>query len=656
MEYNNYYPPQQHPPPPIGGQPPPPPPPQHHQPQHGCPPVQVATPPNMMHGSRPVQNMRQVVTPIHQQQPPPPPQMQQQQPPPPNSQIINNHHMHPQQPQHPNYHQLPLHPPLPHPASPHTPQPLNHQTNLQPPPRPSTGPSPLHHSMQSPHSHMAPGPPPGAPGPPMIMQQQPVPQQLNQMGPSPMGMGMQQHPGPPPPPPSMMNQNFMGPNSMPPHPNPNYMPPQHHQPQHHQPPPPMGHQMSQPPPPPPPMHAMPPQGPPHGYPPPPVHHQPPPHQMAFERASPFFQNIPQTELRIIELNKRLQNRPRSRVPPTPLPSAESDQEFLWWQRLVSDFFDDDSTLTMRILTTDKPIEYTIGRTLIPRFFKSYFDSGVLDLSIKLRNTKEIVHNQMITLECDQTDITTKNIFKHPTSHMPMNVVVHSEGHLNLEFVGNTFSEPLLIKTWRFYLNQCHEYIDRSMTASGLPHGTLLDPVTKFGLTTTTTAYLKLCQILEPMQVLMFQHRQSRMSPNLCLQHLLHDKYKLKTVVVEDQRAPAKKRKKKAPAANTGGNRKTKANANNNMNSNNIAFNNMNNNIMSPPTGNLGGIPNLSLASQDVMVVGEPSMLGADFGDENERRITRLENNQFEASAGNNSNNMNNNMIQNQNQMFNSTLR
>ena len=36
--------------------------------------------------------------------------------------------------------------------------------------------------------------------------------------------------------------------------------------------------------------------------------------------------------------------------------------------------------------------------------------------------------------------------------------------------------------------------------------------------------------------------------------------------------------------------------------------------------------------QDVMVVGEPTLMGGEFGDEDERLITRLENSQFEGSG------------------------
>lgn len=38
-----------------------------------------------------------------------------------------------------------------------------------------------------------------------------------------------------------------------------------------------------------------------------------------------------------------------------------------------------------------------------------------------------------------------------------------------------------------------------------------------------------------------------------------------------------------------------------------------------------------LRFQDVMVVGEPSLMGGEFGDEDERLITRLENTQYDAA-------------------------
>lgn len=41
----------------------------------------------------------------------------------------------------------------------------------------------------------------------------------------------------------------------------------------------------------------------------------------------------------------------------------------------------------------------------------------------------------------------------------------------------------------------------------------------------------------------------------------------------------------------------------------------------------------SVPLQDVMVVGEPTLMGGEFGDEDERLITRLENTQYDATNG-----------------------
>jgi len=48
----------------------------------------------------------------------------------------------------------------------------------------------------------------------------------------------------------------------------------------------------------------------------------------------------------------------------------------------------------------------IGRTLIPRYFRSIFDGGVTDLSYNLKHPKESFHNTSITLDCDQCTMNT----------------------------------------------------------------------------------------------------------------------------------------------------------------------------------------------------------------------------------------------------------
>lgn len=361
------------------------------------------------------------------------------------------------------------------------------------------------------------------------------------------------------------------------------------------------------------------------------HHHHIQHQ-AIGRNSPYFPNILQTEIRIIELNRRLQARPISLQAPSPLPSNSYD-ESQWWERFASDFFEDDATLTIRI-QDDKPIDYTIGRTLIPRYFRTYFDGGITDLSINLCNPKEAcIPPNSITLDCDRAFIITNHIFRHPALMAPVpnqGVVVHTEGHLTLEFVNNF--DTLSIKSWRFQAKSCREYIDRVLTTMGLPTPFLAEPITRQGLTKSTINYLKMCMVMEPMQDLMFQNRQTKMDPRSCLRKLLFDRYKYRGA--EDNRVPTNKRRKRKPSAApaiTGAttNKKSKANINNTMGNNSS----LNNNIILSPSGG----PGFPLASESVMIVGEPSMMGGDFGDDNERMITRLENTQYDPTASTPSN-------------------
>lgn len=642
MEYN-YYPAQP-------GHPPPPPPPQamlNHQ--HDCSPMGAQMIPNgpqtMMHSSPaqpPPPNMRHTPGPSPMQHP-----ISQQQ------HMAPHPHMQPMPPQqqpspHLNYHQLPPHTPLSNSASPH---PSTTPIQQQQPSRPSTGASPMH--QQSP-VHMN--------GPSPKIHPSMTPQQMNQIPSGPMvhpsqtasgGGQYSPHPGgvmnnhhhhhhPNGPPPPQPSQNFINVPIPPHHPNSHYshQPPpsmNHHHHPHHQ-----GHPMGQ-------MHPHGPPGPPPLQPPPHHHHhhhhpggplQPPPPPGAYmppsmERGSPFYPHIPQTEYRIIELNKRLQQRPKPLGPSTPIPTPASVAEDGWWERFACEFFDDNATLTLQIPGDVKPIEYTIGRTLIPRYFRSCFDGGVIDLSIKLRNIIETPsHSGILMLECNQTDITTKHITAN------MHVVVHTGGSIKLEFVSNNFDNNLLIRSWRFYTRDCHEYVERSMT----PNEQLANPITRYGLTKSTVSYLKMCMIMEPMKELMCHHRLTKKDPRSCLKHLLQDKYKINSI--EDNRAqPNKRRKRKAPgttgvgAAGGGPNKRNKANSMNNNNpmgnNNNIA---MNNSMIQTQPSEMAGVPNLPLASQDVLQVSEPSMLGADFVDDNERRITRLENNQFDRSLLNGNNN------------------
>ena len=239
-----------------------------------------------------------------------------------------------------------------------------------PQPQPSQQPLSQGHSLPTPPAGLPPPPPPSSLGP-------------HQNGP-PMTMGPY-NPGGAPMPPHMMHH--------PPHPMHPGGPPG-------------------PPGPPPPNHMQGPPGPmgPHGGPGGPMfrRHGPPP---------PSFYDMRQPEFRIYEMNRRLQQR-----------GDESDN--LWWDAFANEFFEDDATLTITFCLEDGPKRYSeycslqshififcliilliftaIGRTLIPRYFRSIFEGGVTDMQIVMKFPKESLHSPTVTLDSEQTTIHTQH--------------------------------------------------------------------------------------------------------------------------------------------------------------------------------------------------------------------------------------------------------
>ncbi|KAF9419570.1 hypothetical protein HW555_003848, partial [Spodoptera exigua] len=108
------------------------------------------------------------------------------------------------------------------------------------------------------------------------------------------------------------------------------------------------------------------------------------------RHAPYFG---QPDYRVYELNKRLQQR-------------TEDSDNLWWDAFATEFFEDDATLTLTFCLEDGPKRYTIGRTLIPRYFRSIYEGGVSELYYTMRQPKESFHNTSITLDCDHCTMVT----------------------------------------------------------------------------------------------------------------------------------------------------------------------------------------------------------------------------------------------------------
>lgn len=308
----------------------------------------------------------------------------------------------------------------------------------------------------------------------------------------------------------------------------------------------------------------------------------------FRRHTPYFG---QPDYRLYELNKRLQQR-------------TEDSDNLWWDAFATEFFEDDATLTLTFCLEDGPKRYTIGRTLLPRYFRSIFEGGVTELYYAVKHPKESFHNTSITLDCDQCTMVTHH-------GKPMYTKVFTDGRLILEF---TFDDLMRIKSWHFAVRSHQELVPRNVIAMQQDPSlveTLSKNITRQGITSHTLNYLRLCVILEPMQELMSRHKAYALSPRDCLKTTLFQKWQRMVAPPETQRAPNKRRKRKGSQSGQ----------------------NANANSTSAGKKRSPG-PNFNLASQvsDVMVVGEPSLMGGEFGDEDERLITRLENSQYDTSA------------------------
>ncbi|XP_048584666.1 LIM domain-binding protein 2 isoform X4 [Nematostella vectensis] len=341
------------------------------------------------------------------------------------------------------------------------------------------------------------------------------------------------------------------------------------------------------------------------------------------RHTPYYTH---PDVRIYELNRRLQQR-----------TEESDN--LWWDSFVTEFFEEDATLTLNFCLEDGPKRYTIGRTLIPRYFRSIFEGGVTELYYHLLQPKESYHNTTITLDCENTTMITSHI-------KPVYTKVCTEGRLILEF---TFDDMMRIRNWHFTIMQHREMIPRNVVAMQDPG--MLEQVsknvTRQGMTNFTLNYLRqtqessyeekireLCVILEPMQELMSRHKTYNMNPRDCLKSTLFQRWQRMCAPPEygqemlwppnTPSAPGTPAPKETPRPRTRRKRKSSSTPNA---STPTSSGNSHSKKKSPTASNF------SLATQDVMVVGEPSLMGGEFGDEDERLITRLENTQFDSTNG-----------------------
>ncbi|XP_074615293.1 LIM domain-binding protein 2-like isoform X2 [Acropora palmata] len=364
------------------------------------------------------------------------------------------------------------------------------------------------------------------------------------------------------------------------------------------------------------------------------------------RHTPYYTH---PDVRIYELNRRLQHR-------------IEDADNVWWDAFAAEFFDDDATLTLSFCLEDGPKRYSIGRNLIPRYFRSIFEGGVKELYYHIVQPKETFHNSTstITLDCENTTMVTHH--KSPVLTKLKLIVcsglvlislrnqVCTEGRLLLEF---TLDDLMRIRNWHFAIRHYTEMVPRNVIV-GTQDPNFLEQlsknITRQGMTNVTLNYLRLCVILEPMQELMSRHKTYNLNPRECLKSTLFQRWQRMYAPPEYNQGdmvwppntpttpgspfpkllertltgqPASKKDTVRPARTR---RKRKA-ATANASTPNTGNNSTSNRKKSPSTSGF------AIATQDVMVVGEPSLMGGEFGDEDERLITRLENTQYDTSNG-----------------------
>lgn len=351
------------------------------------------------------------------------------------------------------------------------------------------------------------------------------------------------------------------------------------------------------------------------------------------------------EFRLFQLNKHLQQRPE-------------DADNTWWDTFITEFFEEDAELLLQVCFEDVPKDYRLGRTLLPRFFRSLFDGGVSDVQFSMAHTAETCVNGTLRLECDDALMVA-------THTKPSLSKVFTEGKLVLEF---GYDDLVRIRLWHFSV-RCHrEMVPRNFVSMNQRNQSVLEQlsenVTRQGFTEFTIEYLNLCVILQPMQELMSQNKVYNIPPRECLKTTLFQRWQQWTmppspaqsnVVVKPTKRSKRKRSANQPStpvsttsqpgtptvcsapnssitAETGNAQKKKSPDTPQRNSPGSMSGGLAS--VSGSMGNLVSVPLTSSAmvyiSQDVMVVGDPSLMGGAF-EEDERLITRLENVQFDPS-------------------------
>ncbi|PAA51102.1 hypothetical protein BOX15_Mlig029780g1, partial [Macrostomum lignano] len=383
------------------------------------------------------------------------------------------------------------------------------------------------------------------------------------------------------------------------------------------------------------------------------------------------------DLRVHDLNNRLTQRPR-------------DTPMLWWDAFGAEFFEDDAQLQVSLMEEDgvalPPKSYCIGRSLIPRFFHQLMDACE-EAYLWLRAPHEMLMQSpaphlppTLVLTCDAAELVTSYV-----RNQPCLCKVLADIRLVLEFAWN---ERARIRLWRMDIRGYNELLPRSHAQQQplMPHQSgsngpsclplsTAKPVSKAGLPPQVVHMLQASTVLEPMQAMMALQKCSDLEPRECLKQMLQQRWQRMPsgpggdvssgFVVAGLHggptavpavAPGGVAVAAAPA--TSGKARGGAGAKvprSRKRTKNTAENNLATGGEAKPTGGGGrggggrkrnaGAAAAAASGQarpsmpqpmdpaqpgEVMVVGEPGLMGGQACQEDERLITRLENSRFVA--------------------------
>uniref|UniRef100_A0A7E4VVX9 LIM interaction domain (LID) domain-containing protein n=1 Tax=Panagrellus redivivus TaxID=6233 RepID=A0A7E4VVX9_PANRE len=355
----------------------------------------------------------------------------------------------------------------------------------------------------------------------------------------------------------------------------------------------------------------------------------PPNPMMIRHMPMGIPPPPLLEYRIHEMNKRLYCFAHDGV--------AAHNHLAWWEAFVHEFFDDDGKMSINAIESQEVTKrYVISRFMLIKFFRNLFDSGVKELCFIPRSTatERMTWNGLCALECDSAMMVTK-------LDKPVIALAQTDARMFIEFAAYDDTCGYRIKGFNLELRNTQEFISPNVNLDPDTQERLRHGLTTCGFPNRSYNFLKLSVIVESMMPIVTHCKNNpSVSPREGLKTVLFE-YHLRQknanpgnipqqniMPVPPVEEPVKKQARK---------RTRKPNNTNTAGSGTPGKQRKGNSRVSPahPTNNFSMNPNYPVQQypQEVLVVGEPSLMGNDFSEDDERSISRIENTQFDVTGG-----------------------